>query len=53
MNGVHFEIGHVKQCNIERNESETESVFSANTFKEVLQVWKEKGYSSPEYFIDV
>jgi len=48
MSRIHFEIG---KENLETHE--TSFVYSGDTFKEVLQIWKEQGYSSPEYFIDV
>lgn len=48
MNRIHFEIGK------ENGEThETMFIYSGDTFKEVLQIWKERGYTSPNYFIDV
>lgn len=43
-----FEIGHVKD-----ESGETEKVFEADFLSECLKEWIEKGYKSPEYFIDV
>lgn len=48
MKGIHFEIG---QENLVTHE--TNFVYGADTLKEVLQIWKEQGYTSPEYFIDI
>lgn len=50
---LHFEIGHVKNYEIERTEDETESVFSADCLSDCLKEFAEKGYKQPEYFIDV
>lgn len=50
---IHFEIGHIHSINQEDGTEETESVFSADSLSECLAEFKTKGYTEPEYFIDV
>ena len=52
MEKVHFEIGHLT-TEIQNGKQVTESVFSSSTFTECLKEFKEKGYNTREYFIDV
>jgi len=50
---THFEIGHIKDEQEDVYRKETESVFTANSLTECINEWKDKGYSEPDYFIDV
>jgi hypothetical protein len=56
MKTIHFEIGHNRKLNpyeIENMEDTTESVFRSDCLSDCLKEFAEKGYTEPEYFIDV
>lgn len=51
---VYFEIGcYVNGFDKDSDNNETKQVFSSRSLKAVLQEWKLRNYSQPNYFIDV
>jgi len=49
---THFEIGKIKQLD-EHGNTETQSVFWADTLSECIKEFKKQNYNLKDYFIDV